>query len=120
MQLHSYKHSKCPPPPIIIHCSNDIICKFKNFIDMRGSASGPMFCNPSGHAIKRAEFVSHLKFQLGELGLNQVLYNSHSFRIGKATDMHKKGFSDSQIASVGRWSSQAYKKYIKPSYIHSN
>ena len=37
----------------------------------------------------------------------------HSFRIGIATEMGIRGFSDSEIQAQGRWSSQAFKAYMK-------
>ena len=38
---------------------------------------------------------------------------SHSFRAGVATEMGQAGFSDKEIMAQGRWSSQAFKLYIK-------
>ena len=61
-----------------------------------------------------------LKQQLSELHYNPDHYNSHSFRIGKATTMAEEGYSDIQIANLGRWKSNAYKSYIKPQIIYSN
>ena len=37
----------------------------------------------------------------------------HSFRSGVATEMGIRGFSDSDIQAQGRWSSQAFKAYMK-------
>ena len=44
-------------------------------------------------------------------------FNTHSFRMGKATDMHNRGYSDAQIAKAGRWASNAFMRYIKPNVI---
>ena len=38
---------------------------------------------------------------------------SHSFRSGVATEMGQAGFTDDEIMAQGRWSSQAFKLYIK-------
>ena len=54
-----------------------------------------------------------LKRALKNLGLNHKLYNTHSFRIGRATDLMKYGFSVDQIKRIGRWKSNAVYKYIK-------
>ena len=37
----------------------------------------------------------------------------HSFRSGVATEMGLRGFSDSEIQQQGRWTSQAFKAYLK-------
>ena len=47
------------------------------------------------------------------VGLNPIEYNTHSFRIVRATDMLKQGYTDAQVCMAGRWNSKAYKKYIK-------
>ena len=41
------------------------------------------------------------------------LIKPHSFRSGVASEMGKRGFSDSEIQAQGRWSSQAFKAYMK-------
>ena len=46
-------------------------------------------------------------------GLNVKNYKSHSFRIGAATTAWAKGFSEEQIQQMGRWNSEAFKKYIR-------
>jgi hypothetical protein len=51
------------------------------------------------------------------IDLDPDLYNTHSFRFGRATDMATQGYTDIQIRMAGRWSSAAYKKYIKPHII---
>ena len=37
----------------------------------------------------------------------------HSFRSGVASEMGKRGFSDVEIQQQGRWTSQAFKAYLK-------
>ena len=57
------------------------------------------------------------KSLLEKANFNPAHFNTHSFRIGKASDMAKAGASKTQIALAGRWRSNAYLKYIKPKYI---
>ncbi|RXN33881.1 poly [Labeo rohita] len=40
-------------------------------------------------------------------------FSSHSFRIGAATTAAQKGLSQQQIQALGRWSSEAFKSYIR-------
>ena len=44
-------------------------------------------------------------------------YMSHSFRIGAACHVSEKGFSDSQIRALGRWRSDIFTTYIRPSSL---
>jgi len=50
-------------------------------------------------------------------GYSPKSFNTHSFRIGRATDMALEGCSDQQIKLAGRWKSYAFKDYIKPYLI---
>ncbi len=47
-------------------------------------------------------------------GLDEAEFGTHSFRSGKATDLFLKGKPDAEIMSEGRWTSAAFRKYIKP------
>ena len=40
-------------------------------------------------------------------------FRSHSFRIGAATWLASKGVLDEAIKHMGRWSSNAFKRYIR-------
>ena len=46
---------------------------------------------------------------------------SHSFRIGRASELASKGLPDEAIMKLGRWRSSAYRTYIriKTSYVVS-
>jgi hypothetical protein len=63
-----------------------------------------------------------LQLSLKFAGLNVKNYKSHSFRIGAATTAWAKGFSEEQIQQMGRWNSEAFKKYIRiplfKKYVH--
>jgi hypothetical protein len=46
-------------------------------------------------------------------------YTTHSYRIGGATLAYDRQFSNAQIQQLGRWSSQAFTKYLRPSLNRS-
>ena len=48
-----------------------------------------------------------------DLGLDSNLYDTHSFRIGRATDLFKLGTDIEQIKQLGRWKSNAVYKYLR-------
>ena len=79
----------------------------------RPQVSGPIFCHYDGRAITRYQFVSVLKKSLERAGINNKLYSSHSFRIGRATSLSMEGVPDHIIMQLGRWKSDAYKTYAR-------
>ena len=54
-----------------------------------------------------------LRQVLADSGLNHKLYDIHSFRIGRATDLFKHGWSIEKIKEIGIWKSNAVYKYLK-------
>ena len=89
------------------------------FLKLRGTAPGPLFVFPNGKVVPRTFFAKKLKHCLNFLGLSTDLYKSHSFRIGSASLLASMGLSDSQIRLLGRWKSDAFKKYIRCARLSS-
>ena len=120
LRLPSYKHSVCKPTPILVRATSSNICPvslYSQYTQQRGSGSGLAFLHESGAPLTRNQLAQFLKSQIASLGFDPCHYNTHSFRIGKATDMYRAGYSDRQIAISGRWRSNAFLKYIRPSAI---
>jgi len=68
--------------------------------------------------VSRGQVLTVLTEMLSLLGEGPTVYNTHSFRIGKATDLVLQGYSTSQILTIGRWKSvKAFERYIKPGKI---
>ena len=63
--------------------------------------------------IKAHFFRSLLRSIINSLNLEANLYDTHSFRIGRATDLFKSGVSVEDIKHLGRWKSNAVYKYLK-------
>ena len=116
----SYKHSKPAPPHLDVKRTGGLVCPIdalKSYLLQRESQAQACFCNKDNSEVKRAQIVKMLKKHLSYIGLPPSDYNTHSFRIGKATAMAKSGHTHSQIALAGRWNSNAFLKYIKPTLI---
>ena len=77
------------------------------------AAKEPLFLEDGGKPLSRTFFIAKLKFLLLKLGLNQELYNGHSFRIGAATSAAKARVEDHLIQTLGRWASNCYMRYIR-------
>ena len=73
-----------------------------------------------GKPLKRYTVSAVLKDTLKHMGKNSIRYNTHSLRIGRGTDMFERDVNREKIKQFGRWSSDAYVKYIKPAKIVCN
>ena len=91
-----------------------------DFLKLRGFDRGPLFLFSSGEAVSINHFNTALRQALTFCGLDCSRYKSHSFRIGAACHAAEKGFSDAQIRALGRWSSDAFKVYIRPPSLKAN
>ena len=67
----------------------------------------------TGQAILRNDFNKELRRALLFCDIDPTTFKSHSFRIGAATTAAQLGMSDSQIMTLGRWKSDAFKQYIR-------
>ncbi len=80
--------------------------------------SDPLFTDDSNRPATRFWFQKHLKAVLHLSGTPAGNFSSHSFRIGAATTAAHKGLSQQQIQELGRWSSEAFKSYIRLNRSH--
>lgn len=96
------------PPPL------DISYILSNYLGARGYKPGPLFMY-NGKPVTRGFFASVLHDTAVKAGLDHVNLKSHSFRIGAATSCLRNGYSSDQIQRMGRWKSDAFKKYIRVS-----
>ena len=72
----------------------------------------PLFLMPNGNALNRREFVKRVRDILSHLGYDASRYTGHSLRIGAASSAAKAGVPIYLIKILGRWSSEAYRRYI--------
>ena len=119
----SIKQSKTDPlgkgTTITLGATQNTLCPIKAllpYLARRGSQLGPLFICENQHFLTQSAFRSHLMTLLDELGLDASCYNTHSFRIGATTSAESAELSKSQIKTMGRWKSDAYRRYIKPTH----
>lgn len=111
-----FKTSKSQGPQFIQLESREFPCPvafLRDFLSFRGVTSGPFFILQSGNPILRKEFDYSLKLILNFCGLNTDRFKGHSFRIGAASEAASNGKSDAEIRLLGRWASDAFRKYIR-------
>ena len=85
------------------------------YLSARGAVPGPLFLSEDQKPLTRTMFSSAVSNLLEELGLQASLYNTHSFRIGGATSAKDAGIPDVYVKKLGRWNSDVYQQYIRPS-----
>ena len=116
LKLESFKHSVKPVKLCLPFGLDDNLCPTKallKYLSIRPRVEGQFFVNSKGLPIKRFFVEKHLKGLLKSIGHDVKKFNTHSFRVGRASDLASEGASDPIIREVGRWSSSAFKKYIR-------
>ncbi|VDI01631.1 Hypothetical predicted protein [Mytilus galloprovincialis] len=101
---------------IIIPSINSHVCPvhlLKKYFIARPKTIGPAFIHFGGNYVTRYQFNAVLKKALNVANITSDNFQSHSFRIGAASQSSKMGFSDDEIQDFGRWESKAYKRYIR-------
>ena len=74
--------------------------------------SDPLFIFSDGTPVAPHNVRKVLKLMLRSINLNPRLYDTHSFRKGRATDLFKAGYLVDQIKAMGCWRSNAIYKYL--------
>jgi integrase len=72
----------------------------------------PLFVRPNNQPFSRDYVVRCLRLCLTHRGITGH-YSGHSFRRGAATSARLAGLTDHEIQLLGRWRSDAYKRYIE-------
>ena len=118
----TFKFSKPGSLKVSLNTTKQVTCpvaSYQRYIALNPKIpdKSPAFAFASGAPLTASYVSRTLKTLLSHSGYNSAKFNNHSFRIGRATDMAKSGFTDRQICMAGRWTSSAFNKYIKPQII---
>lgn len=82
------------------------------YLHIREATPGPLFMLQSGEPLTRVLLTKWLR-EILEAANIPGNYASHSFRIGAATMAARNGVPDHLIQTLGRWSSDAFKGYVR-------
>ena len=74
--------------------------------------SGLLFQFIGDEPVSYAFVSKHLHNTVSLIGYNPSLYKGHSFQIGAATRAAQQGVSENCIQKMGRWNSDAVRRYI--------
>ena len=116
IKFNSFKHSSSPSVLDFPSLRDNPVCPVKalsDYLAIRPQSNGNLFIKSCGSPVTRAIFVDILKNSVKFIGLDPLLFNSHSLRSGRATDLALEGYSEAIIKMAGRWHSSAYQQYIR-------
>jgi hypothetical protein len=125
LTLRNFEHSTGHATQIVLCKELDTrvcpVAALMNYLALGGDFPGALFLNECSMLISRNKFVSHLNTLLGmtEIDVMTTTYKCHSFRIGGACLAAERGYSDAQIRRLGRWKSDAFKKYLRAFTVSS-
>ena len=93
--------------------SNDLcpIAAMVRYLSLSGGRDGPSFVYEDGKFLTRESLVTRICEALNMSGVDAANYLGHSFRSGATTTALQAGISDAAIQMLGRWRSDAYKRY---------
>ena len=123
IQIHfwQYKHSQHHKPVLTITAQpTGVPCPvsaLQQYLLARGPTPGQLFINHDHSPTTIEQFGANLKTTTTLSSLPPHQYTTHSFRIGKASDMAAEGQPDQLIRRAGRWKSSAYMRYLRPDNI---
>lgn len=105
IKLNSFNASLCPVKIV------------SQFLAVRPFSLGDLFIHEDLAVLTKFQFNFVLKKSLKFLHLDDLRITSHSFRIGAATEAARLGLHDSLIRKLGRWESDRFLLYVRPSLV---
>ena len=67
---------------------------------LRGDHEGQLYIFANGRPLYRSFLASTIKYYVTALRYDDSQFNTHSFRMGKATDMSADGYTDRQNSYI--------------------
>ena len=92
------------------------VCAMRTYLQLSNpptSLAQPLFQYKNGMILTNYLFQTNVKLYIAMLPYPPHQFSGHSFRIGCATTAAAQGFMDWEIKALGRWSSNAYQRYIR-------
>ncbi|XP_066286079.1 uncharacterized protein [Branchiostoma lanceolatum] len=117
--FRTYKHGN-PSRPATISISPNTgssycpVASLKSYLTIRGNRAGCLFLRSDGRPVSSDLFSHTLRKCVKHVELDPREFTAHSFRIGAATHAALSGVPDKQLRALGRWSSDAFRSYIRP------
>lgn len=116
LKLHNYKTKKEVKPIDVTLQRTKVLCPIKSlhrYLTIRGARDGPLFISSLNTPITISKFKGVFDQLLDLCHLSRQYYHLHSFRIGACTQAILSGIPEQTIMQMGRWKSNAFKRYIR-------
>ena len=114
--LQSYKHGKEPITLTLAPARGQVHCPVKElmrYFVLRPPLGKTLFVNEAGELVTRSFVAKYLKLLVEWAGEDPSSYNTHSLRVGRASDLALAGACTDTIRRTGRWKSEAYLDYVR-------
>ena len=114
--LKSYKHSNENKTFSFEEANKALDCPVEallNYLAVRPVREGILFIDWSGKPVTRKFLVDTIRKLIVHTGNDPSDFGSHSIRAGRTTDLARAGVPEAIIKETGRWTSNAYQKYIR-------
>ena len=114
-------HLKGKTVPLVIGAGGqfiDAVAEMQNMLEVDPSMAGkeastPLFRDRWGKALTGTHMRNWIKAAMNTIGLNPDQFGLHSLRIGGATALFAAGADPLVIRTMGRWSSDCYRLYVR-------
>ena len=103
-------HLKIPCIPNSEFCP---VCVMREYSTVRSKSLGQLFIHANGRPLTRSQFAGVLAKAVQSTIYRSEHIRTHSFRIGRASELASLGVNFDVIKELGRWRSDAYKTYIR-------
>ena len=118
----SKTHSGPAPQMVQLYRQNNLTCPVSaltNYSKIRAPKPGQYFIKVDGAPVTSSDLALLLCRLAQFLGLPHQHFKPHSLRIGGSTHLHLSGVPVHKIKEMGRWSSDAFKSYIRHDSLYS-
>ena len=93
-------------------CPYSLIREYVSYRPNYRDETEPFFVFRDNSALQPSQARAVMKKIIKKLGLNEKLYNTHSYRAGRAVDLVDLKVPVTVVAKLGRWSSNSVYKYL--------
>ncbi len=120
--ITSFKHHRGASPEMrVLQAASSDVCPATLLCEYAclkpGKWSGPLVIWKSGIQVAAKEVRRALHQCLQLVGIDTSGISPHSFQISSVLEAAQKGASEAQLRMMGRWKSNAYMRYIRPTQL---
>ena len=126
IHLHSAKNDRLGnyilDLPVLCSCPMlCLVCELRELLILKANKYGKvegsdyLLSTDAGHPIRYETVLKWTSGLVKKFRWDPKKYKPYSFRIGRACDLYRAGFSELNIMDFGRWKSNSFMRYVRPS-----